>query len=144
MKKSYIIALAFAVIGVGVITAFSDEGQSPEEKEQMEKIQTMLETKLDSFRMVKEAECDAMALGMAIVKADSIMAMPKKGSTTKKSGSSKPATPTKVEEETTSPKKDKMSGQQTTTEEKNSKMSGESQEVNTAKKKSKMSGGGGN
>lgn len=134
MKKSYIIALAFAVIGMGVITAFSDEGQSPEEKEQMEKMQSMLETKLDSFRVIKDAECEARALGMAIEQAEAIM------SSTKKSGSSKPVTPKKVEE--SNPKKDKMSGQQSTTEEKKSKMSGESKEVNTAKKKAKMKGGG--
>lgn len=143
MNKSYIIALVFAVIGMGVITAFSEEGQSPEEKEQMEKMQSMLETKLDSFRLVKDAECEAKALGMAIEQAQAIMSKPK-GSTTKKSGSSKPATPKQVEEETTNPKKDKMSGQQSTTEEKKSKMSGESKEVNTAKKKAKMKGDGGN
>ena len=140
MKKSYIVALAFAVIGMGVITAFSDEGQSPEQKEQMEKIQSMLESKLDSFRVIKEAECDAMALGMAVVKADSIMALPKKGITTKKSGgSSKPTTPTQVKEETTDPTKTKMSGDRSSsTEETKSKMSGQKQEVNTAKTKSKM------
>ncbi|MEZ4983236.1 MAG: hypothetical protein R2769_16940 [Saprospiraceae bacterium] len=133
MKKSYLIALAFAVLGFGIITAFSDEGQSPEEKEQMEKIQKMLESKLDSFRMVKEGECEARALQAAIMRADSIMAAPK----TKKSGSA----PTPKKAEPTNPKKDKMSGNQSTVEDKKSKMSGESKEETTAKKKSKMKGG---
>jgi hypothetical protein len=135
MKKSYLIALAFAVLGFGIITAFSDEGQSPEEKEQMEKIQKMLESKLDSFRMVKEGECEARALQAAIMRADSIMAAPK--TTTKKNTSA----PTPKKAEPSNPKKDKMSGNQSTVEDKKSKMSGESKEETTAKKKSKMKGG---
>ena len=136
MKKiSLVIAAAHCGVAFYTLTAF-DGPASPELQKQLDGIKAAVDTKVSDFTAQKEAECQAIALEKAAVKADSIMlaAKGKKGiiapkPKTKTKKSVKPTT-------TTAPPTTTTTGPQqpTRVEGNNGKKGGGEEAVNTGKK----------
>jgi hypothetical protein len=113
MKKAYVAIVAgIAIVGALMLTAFKEELVTPEQQAQFDRIEDMVNGKLDSFRLLKDQECRDRAMQVAVVRADSVLAAQKAAKpaakpakqTTKK-GTLTPKKPTTTTTPTTEPPK---------------------------------------
>ena len=109
MKKSYLGILALALFGLGILSAFSEGEMTEEQREQLQEIEDRVMDRLDSFRMEKDKECYDRALGVAMIRVDSMMtANVKPGKpTTGKKGDPRPTKPTTPNTPAKDPQKDR-------------------------------------
>lgn len=100
MKKTYLALIGVIAFGVMFMTAFKEGEMTPEQKEQMDKIESTVNGMLDSFRLVKDKECMDRAFQVAVVRADSVMTALKNA----KPVAGKPKKPVKKDPVPTTPK----------------------------------------